>query len=61
MRKAESNPTHYAMAALQKMGYVSSIITVSLLTSRSHIKKNLAHTRQLPNWLGNADIVSSRA
>lgn len=29
MRKAESNPTHYAMAALQKMGYVSSIITVS--------------------------------
>ncbi|GAA5962940.1 hypothetical protein JCM8115_007053 [Rhodotorula mucilaginosa] len=27
VRKAESNPTHYAMAALQKMGYVSSIIT----------------------------------
>ncbi|BGP56230.1 hypothetical protein JCM8202_005767 [Rhodotorula sphaerocarpa] len=27
VRIAESNPTHYAMAALQKMGYVSSIIT----------------------------------
>ncbi|GAA5993397.1 hypothetical protein JCM10908_002645 [Rhodotorula pacifica] len=27
VRRAESNPTHYAMAALQKMGYISSIIT----------------------------------
>jgi len=27
VRIAESNPTHYAMAALMKMGYVSSVIT----------------------------------
>ncbi|KAJ8293574.1 NAD-dependent protein deacylase SIR4 [Rhodotorula toruloides] len=27
VRRAESNPTHYAMAALQKMGYLSSLIT----------------------------------
>lgn len=35
VRKAESNPTHYAMAALQKMGYVSSIITVRVSLFRS--------------------------
>ncbi|BGP25203.1 hypothetical protein JCM10295v2_004125 [Rhodotorula toruloides] len=27
VRRAESNPTHYAMAALQKMGFLSSLIT----------------------------------
>ncbi|GAA5931086.1 hypothetical protein JCM3775_000797 [Rhodotorula graminis] len=27
VRRAESNPTHYAMAALQKMGYISTLIT----------------------------------
>ncbi|BGP40673.1 hypothetical protein JCM10450v2_004668 [Rhodotorula kratochvilovae] len=27
VRRAESNPTHYAMAALQKMGYLSALIT----------------------------------
>ncbi|GAA6044333.1 hypothetical protein JCM8097_000928 [Rhodosporidiobolus ruineniae] len=27
VRKAESNPTHYALAALQKMGFVDSLIT----------------------------------
>lgn len=31
VRRAESNPTHYAMAALQKMGYLSSLITVRSL------------------------------
>ncbi|GAA5839189.1 hypothetical protein JCM11251_003699 [Rhodosporidiobolus azoricus] len=27
VRRAESNPTHYALAALQKMGYINSTIT----------------------------------
>lgn len=32
VRIAEPNPTHYAVAALQKMGFVSNLITqVSLL------------------------------
>ncbi|GAA5936626.1 uncharacterized protein JCM15063_001942 [Sporobolomyces koalae] len=38
VRVAESNPTHYAMAALMKMGYVSSIITQNVdgLHHKSH-------------------------
>ncbi|BGP16839.1 hypothetical protein JCM10213_003341 [Rhodosporidiobolus nylandii] len=38
VRRAESNPTHYAIAALQKMGYASSLITQNVdgLHHRAH-------------------------
>ncbi|GAA5872345.1 hypothetical protein JCM16303_004486 [Sporobolomyces ruberrimus] len=46
VRIAESNPTHYAMSALMKMGYVSSLITQNV--DGLHHK---AHTSDLSTYL----------
>lgn len=46
VRVAESNPTHYAMSALMKMGFVSSIITQNV--DGLHHK---AHSKDLSTYL----------
>ncbi|GAA5891065.1 hypothetical protein JCM5296_007366 [Sporobolomyces johnsonii] len=54
VRLAESNPTHYAMAALQKMGYINSLITQNV--DGLHHK---AHSRDLSTYLSPPSITPS--